>query len=163
MARASGAGRIIATDINAYRLDAAKRLGADCAINAEEDVPACLRQANDKRLADLVIVCTGALPAFGQALKSVDRGGTVLFFAPTEPGVDLPVPVNEFWRNGITLMPSYGGSPVDISIAIEMIRARRVPVHEMITHRLGLAETGRGFQLVAEAGESIKVIIEPQR
>ncbi len=33
----------------------------------------------------------------------------------------------------------------------------------MITHRLPLAETGRGFQLVAEAGESLKVIIEPQR
>jgi L-iditol 2-dehydrogenase len=163
MASASGAGRIIATDINTYRLDAAKRLGAECAIHAAEDVPARLLQANDKRLADLVIVCTGALPAFRQALQSVDRGGTVLFFAPTEPGVDLPVPVNEFWRNGITLMPSYGGSPVDISTAIEVIRARRVAVHEMITHRLGLAETGRGFQLVAKAEESIKVIIEPQR
>jgi L-iditol 2-dehydrogenase len=163
MASASGAGRIIATDISAYRLDAAKRLGADCAIHATEDVPARLHQANDQRLADLVIVCTGALPAFRQALQSVDRGGTVLFFAPTEPGVDLPVPVNEFWRNGITLMPSYGGSPVDISTAIELIRARRVPVHEMITHRLGLAETGLGFQLVAKAEESIKVVIEPQR
>jgi L-iditol 2-dehydrogenase len=163
MASALGAGRIIATDISAYRLDAAKRLGADYDIHAAEDVPARLRQVNDKRLADLVIVCTGALPAFQQALQSVDRGGTVLFFAPTEPGVDLPVPVNEFWRNGVTLMPSYGGSPVDISTAIEVLRARRVPVHEMITHRLGLAETGKGFQLVAEAGESIKVIIEPQR
>ena len=163
MARSSGAGRIIATDVSDYRLSAAKHFGADCVIHAAEDVPARLHQANDKRLADLVIICTGALPAFRQALQSVDRGGTVLFFAPTEPGVDLPVPVNEFWRNGITLMPSYGGSPVDISTAIELIRARRVPVHEMITHRLGLAETGLGFQLVAEAGESIKVIIEPQR
>jgi len=163
MARATGAGRIIATDISEYRLEAAQRFGADCVVHTAADVPSRLRQANDKRLADLVIVCTGALPAFQQALESVDRGGTVLFFAPTEPGVDIPVPVNEFWRNGITLMPSYGGSPFDIGTAIELIRARRVPVHEMITHRLGLAETGRGFQLVAEAGESIKVIIEPQR
>jgi L-iditol 2-dehydrogenase len=93
----------------------------------------------------------------------VDRGGTVLFFAPTEPGVDLPVPVNDFWRNGITLMPSYGNSPLDAIVAIELIRARRVPVGEMITHRLSLAETGLGFQLVAGAGESIKVIIEPHR
>jgi L-iditol 2-dehydrogenase len=163
MARASGAGRIIATDISDYRLDAAHRFGADCVIHAAEDIPARLLQVNDKRLADLTIVCTGVLPAFHQALQSVDRGGTVLFFAPTEPGVDLPVPVNEFWRNGITLMPSYGGSPLDISVAIELIRTRRVPVHEMITNRLGLAETGWGFQLVAEAGESIKVIIEPQK
>ena len=138
-------------------------MGADVVIHAKEDVPARLRQANEDRLADLVIVCTGAFPAFLQALQSVDRGGTVLFFAPTEPGVDLPVPVNDFWRNGITLMPSYGNSPLDAAVAIELIRARRVPVHEMITHRLSLTETGLGFRLVAEAGESIKVIIEPYR
>ena len=163
LARALGAGRIVATDVNEYRLKAAQRFGANVVIHAEEDVPTSLRQANEDRLADLVIVCTGAFPAFLQALQSVDRGGTVLFFAPTEPGVDLPVPVNDFWRNGITLMPSYGNSPLDAVVAIELIRARRVPVHEMITHRLSLAETGRGFQLVAEAGESIKVIIEPHR
>jgi L-iditol 2-dehydrogenase len=163
LARALGAGRIVATDVNEYRLKAAQRLGADVVIHAEEDVPTRLRQANEDRLADLVIVCTGAFPAFFQALQSVDRGGTVMFFAPTEPGVDLPVPVNDFWRNGITLMPSYGNSPLDAIVAIELIRAGRVPVSEMITHRLSLAETGLGFQLVAEAGESIKVIIEPYR
>jgi L-iditol 2-dehydrogenase len=163
MAKASGAGRIIATDISDYRLDAAQRLGADVVIHAKENVPAHLRHANDMRLADLVIVCTGALSAFHQALQSVDRGGTVLFFAPTEPGVDLPVPVNDFWRNGITLMTSYGAGPLDIAVAIDLIRAHRVPVQEMITHRLGLAETGLGFQMVADAGKSIKVIIEPQR
>ncbi len=163
LARASGAGRIVATDINAYRLNAAQRFGADEVIHAGEDVPTRLREVNADRLADLVIVCTGAFPAFIQALQSVDRGGTVLFFAPTEPGVDLPVPVNDFWRNGITLLPSYGGGPLDIAVAIELIRARRVPVHEMITHRLSLAETGLGFQLVAGAGESIKVVIEPHR
>jgi L-iditol 2-dehydrogenase len=163
LARALGAGRIVATDINEYRLKAAQRFGADFVFHAQEDVPARLRQANEDRLADLVIVCTGAFPAFIQALQSVDRGGTVLFFAPTEPGVDLPVPVNDFWRNGITLMPSYGNSPLDAIVAIELIRARRVPVHEMITHRLSLAETGLGFQLVAGAGESIKVIVEPYR
>lgn len=163
LARASGAGRIVATDINEYRLKAAQRFGADVTIHAEEDVPTCLRQANEDRLADLVIVCTAAFSALTQALECVDRGGTVLFFAPTEPGVDLPIPFYEFWHNGITLIPSYGGSPLDIQVAIELIRARRIPVQEMVTHRLSLAETGLGFQLVAEAGESIKVIIEPHR
>lgn len=163
LARALGAGRIIATDISDYRLNAAKRFGADVVIHAQDDVPAKVRQANDNRLADQVMICTGALSAMHQALQAVDRGGTVMFFAPTEPGVMLPIPVNDFWRNGITLLPSYGGAPVDIVQAIELIRAKRVPVAEMITHRLGLAETGVGFRLVAGAGESIKVVIEPQR
>jgi L-iditol 2-dehydrogenase len=163
LARALGAGRVIATDINEYRLKKAEEFGADGAIHADEYSPDRLRQINDNRLADLVIICTGALPAFTQALQSVDRGGTILFFAPTAPGVDLPVPVNDFWRNGIKLMPSYGNAPLDAAVAIELIRAGRVPVHRMITHRLGLEETGLGFQLVAEARESIKVIIEPHR
>lgn len=161
LARASGAGRVITTDISEYRLEAARRFGADTAIHAGEDVPAEVRRANDNRLADLVIVCAGALSAFTQALRCVDRGGTVMFFAPTGPDALLPVPVNEFWRNGIKLMPSYGNSPPDAEAAIELIRTGRVPVSEMITHRLSLAETGRGFQLVAEGKESIKVIIEP--
>jgi L-iditol 2-dehydrogenase len=162
-ARALGAGRVIATDISDYRLNAAGKLGADAVIPAGDDVPARLLELNDGKLADLVIVCTGAMSAFKQALKSVDRGGTVLFFAATGPNEELPVPVNEFWRNSITLLPSYGNSPADAVKAIALIRSGRVPVNRLITHRLSLAETGKGFELVAEAGESIKVIIEPQR
>lgn len=163
LARALGAGRVITTDINEYRLKAAQQFGADAVLHAREDIPAVLGQINDNKLADLVIVCTAALPAFIQALQSVDRGGTVLFFAATDPGVDLPIPVNRFWRNGIKLMPSYGSSPSDTITAIELIRARRIPVHKMITHRLSLTEAGLGFQIVAEAKESIKVIIQPHK
>lgn len=160
LARAQGAGRIIATDINSYKMDAAKRFGADAVIHADEDVPARVCEINERPV-DLVIVCTGAYKAFTQALKSVDRGGTILFFAATEPNIELPIPVNEFWRNSITLLPSYGGSPYDCAIAIELIRAKRVAVSDMITHRLPLKEAQKGFNLVAESSESIKVIIEP--
>jgi L-iditol 2-dehydrogenase len=163
LARSLGAGRIVTTDISAYRLEMARQLGADGAFDAREDIPARLREINDDRLADLVIVCTGALSAFKQALQSVDRGGTILCFATTEPGVDLPVPINEFWRNEIKLMPSYGNSPLDATLAIELIRSGRVPVEKMITHRLPLTETGQGFRLVAGGGKSMKVIIEPQK
>jgi L-iditol 2-dehydrogenase len=166
-ARAVGAGRILATDINEYRLKAAKDMGADAVLNvakdiqSDDDVPAWVRQVNNNRLVDLVIVCTGALPAFKQALKSVDRGGTVMCFATTEPGTDIPVPMNEFWRNEIKLMPSYGNAPLDAVVAIELIRSKRLPLEKMITQCLPMDKIALGFQLVAEAGESIKVIIQP--
>ena len=163
LARALGAGRIITTDISEYRLKKAEGFGADAVLHARDDVPARVRALNDNRPADLVVVCTGAFSAFTQALQSVDRGGTVLCFATTDPGVELPIPINEFWRNGITVMPSYANSPHDAEVAINLVRAGRVSVREMITHRLGLAETGVGFKLVAQAKESLKVIIEPQR
>ena len=161
LAKALGAGRIIATDINQFRMDAAKKIGADEVLDAKDDIPGRVNELNHGRPADLVIVCAGATSAFDQALQSVDRGGTILFFAPTEPGVNLSVPVNDFWRNSITLMPSYGGSPEDISVAIDLLRGNRIPVDEMITHKLGLEEAGSAFKLVANASECIKVILKP--
>ena len=164
LARALGAGRIIATDMVDYRLDAARKLGADVTFSAMEDVPARLREANNGRLADLVIVCTGALPALQQALESVERGGTVLFFAPTAPGVSLPVPINDvFFRNDVTLTTTYAGAPADLATAMDMIASGRVQVGEMISHRLGLAEAGLGFKLTSDARDSLKVIIQPQK
>ena len=163
VARIRGAGPVVATDINTFRLKAARDLGADGTLRATEDVPARLREMNEGRLADLVIVCTGAMPAIQQAIQSVERGGTLLFFAPTAAGAAVSIPLFEFWRNEITVLTSYAASPQDIVEAIDLIRARRMRVREMITHRLGLAEAGLGFQLMAEGGDSIKVIIEPQR
>jgi len=163
LARAIGAGRIIATDINEYRLKTAEKFGADATIHAKEDVTAFLHQVNKDKLVDRVIVSTGALPAITQALRYVDRGGTILFFAPTEPDVNISISFHEFWRNQVRLVSTYAAAPVDIKEAIELIRSRKMNVHDMITHRLGLEEVAKGFQLVANAKESIKVIIEPQR
>jgi L-iditol 2-dehydrogenase len=164
LARALGAGLIAATDISNYRLKAAKRFGADITIDAGDYSPESLRRVNRGLLADLVIVGTGAKPAITQALSSVERGGTILFFATTPPDITTPISINElFWRTDITLTTSYAGSPADYAAALKLIQARRLPVREMITHRLSLSETGAGFQLVAEARDSLKVIIEPQR
>jgi L-iditol 2-dehydrogenase len=44
-----------------------------------------------------------------------------------------------------------------------LLRTKTVIVSDMITHRFGLADTGKGFELVSKAEESIKVIVEPQR
>lgn len=162
LAKDRGAARIIATDISEFRLNAARRFGADATIHGTEDVPARLRELNDGRLADLVIVCTAAMPAIQQAVKSIDRGGTLLFFAPTAAGVDVPIPLFDFWRDEISVVTSYAGSGEDLVESIELIRTRRVRVADMVTHRLPLADAGLGFQLTASGQDSIKVIIDPR-
>jgi len=161
LAKARGAARVVATDISDYRLNAAKQFGADATIHGADDVPARLKEFNDGRLADLVIVCTGAMPAIQQATKSIDRGGTLLFFAPTAAGVDAPIPLFDFWRDEITVVTSYAGSGDDLKESLELISDRKVRVADMVTHRLPLAETGVGFQLTASGLDSIKVIIDP--
>jgi L-iditol 2-dehydrogenase len=163
LAKASGAGRIMASDIHEFRLKSAKQFGADEILSAEEVTPPRIRGINHGRLADLVIVCAGNLSAYQQGLLTVERGGTVLCFGLLPPGEDLSFPFFDFWNDGITLIPTYGGAPLDIVQAIELIRTHRLPLQEMISYRLPLAETGLGFKLVMEAQESIKVIIEPHR
>ncbi|MDR4509974.1 MAG: zinc-dependent dehydrogenase [Candidatus Brocadiaceae bacterium] len=163
LARALGAGKIFGVDISDYRLKMAQRAGADIALHAKEDVPDCLRTMNNGRLADLVIVCTGVQAAIEQALQSVDKGGTILFFAPTAPEVKTPVNLWDLWKNCNSIVMSYAGPPDDMATSIELIRAGRVPVKDLVTHRLGLDDTALGFKLVADAGESIKVIIQPQK
>jgi len=164
-ARAEGAGRIFATDISDFRLECARRSGADHAINAAEYSPAMLSQLNGGYLADFVIICASAAEAFEQGIRSVERGGTILIFSAAA-GKDalIPVPTNDiFWRNEVTVTSSYAGSPQDHLNALDKICLEKIRVCDMITHRFKLDETGLGFKLVAEAKESMKIIIQPQR
>ncbi|MBI2656570.1 alcohol dehydrogenase catalytic domain-containing protein [Candidatus Woesearchaeota archaeon] len=163
LAKSKGIKKIIAADINEFRLNAAKRFGADYAINANDDVVSKLKEVNENRLADLVIVCTGALSAAKEALNCVDKGGTILFFAVPKPDEKLEIPINDFWRNEIKAMTSYGASPQDLKESLEFIENEKINLKDMITHRLRFDEIGKGFQLVAEANESIKVIVEPNK
>jgi len=164
LAKLRKAKLVMATDISEYRLEAAQRFGADIICEGKEDITTVLRSSNQDCLADLVILSTGAKIALEQGLNSVARGGTVLFFAATEEGLAISLPVNQiFWRNEITLTSSYAGGYNDYLEALELIQQNKIKVREMITHRLPLAEIETGFRLVAEAKESIKVIIEPQK
>jgi len=163
LARASGASLVVATDVHPFRLDAARRFGADLVLDATtEDVEARFRAINDGKLADQVIVST-AVPAVNeQAFRLVERGGTILFFALVTPGIDLAFPAFDLWNRGVTITQSYAAALPDLADALELIRRGRIPVEEMITHRLPLARASEGFQKVAAAGDSIKVVIEPQ-
>jgi L-iditol 2-dehydrogenase len=163
LARIKGARRIIATDISKYRIEAAKRFGADFSFDAREYTAQKLKDLNGGLAADAVILCAGAKSAVEQALQSVERGGTVLFFSAAEKGLPVPSNINDiFWRNEVTLTSSYAATPAEHLESLEVIRARRINVKDMITHRFGLSKMQEGFGLVAGAGDSIKVIIEPQ-
>ncbi|MFH0814214.1 MAG: zinc-dependent dehydrogenase, partial [Pseudomonadota bacterium] len=163
LAKALGVGRIVATDVSEYRLNAARRFGAEHTLQAGQNIPVVFREINGGFGADVVVVATGAESAVEQALQSVERGGVILFFAPTMKGVTIPLSVNDlFWRRDVTLTTTYGGSPADCVNALELIRAKRIQVQDMITRYFGLAGTVEGFKLVEKGDESIKVIIRPQ-
>jgi len=163
LAKLKGVQRIVAADINPYRLKLAKKFGAHYTINAKENLPQKLKEINEGKPADQVVICTGAKQAALTSLECVDKGGTILFFAVPDPTVKIPVPITQFWRNEITIKTSYGAAPRDLEESLEILAQRKVKVTDMITHKLSLQQTPKGFRLVADAGESLKVIVEPNR
>jgi L-iditol 2-dehydrogenase len=160
LARHRGIARIFATDVSDWRMDRAREFGAGSVFDAREDVPLLVRTANGGAGADVVIVATAATAAMAQAMEAVEPGGTVLLYGVPAPGQTLPLDVGKFWMNAVTLTSTYANSPTDADEAIAAISAG-LPVEPMITHRLPLAETARGFRLTAEAGNSLKVVIRP--
>jgi L-iditol 2-dehydrogenase len=163
LAKLKGLKRVVVADINPYRLELAEKFGADHVIDAKGSLPQKLKEVNDGRLADQVVVCTGATQAAFTALECVDKGGTIMFFAVPEPTVKIPVPINQFWRNEITIRTSYGAAPNDLTESLAVLAQKKLNVKDMITHRLSLRQAQEGFKLMAAAGDSLKVIIEPNR
>lgn len=163
-ARARKAERVFASDINPFRLEAALNCGADRAFNGAPGLEEKLRAANEGRLADVVIVCAASEKATLASLKLVDRGGTVLFFALNGPDQTIPLPMNEiFWQKGAILMNSYAASPEDHHEALDLLRTRAVRVDHLISHVLPFGEIGKGFELVAKADNSLKILVDPTR
>ncbi len=160
--RATGASKIIAVDINEKRLEYAKKFGADYVFNANNFNPEIIKDINEGFLSDIVILSTGADSAILQGLKSVRRGGTVLFFGAANDEAKLPLSINEiFWRSEVTLLSSYAGSILDHKTALELIRSGRINVKDMITNRFHIESIVKGFELTAQAQDSLKVIINP--
>ena len=160
LAKLRGVKNIFATDINEYRLQKAKEFGADAVFHAKEDLQKEIKELNKYRLADIVIVCTGAISAARQALECAASGSKIVFFAVPEPGVNLEIPINKYWRNEITIMTSYGAAPQDLDEAYNWILSRRIKVIDLITHRFPLSKAQEAFKVVYEAKESMKVILK---
>ena len=158
LAKVNGA-RVIVMDINEYKLGKALEFGADVALNANTFSVTELKSVNDDKLAEAVIVCASSQQAVDNALSAVDRRGKVLLFAVPES--EILIPSLRFWRDEITLLSSYGASPLDLQKALELIESGKVNVRDMITHTVALSDIRKGFQLASEAKTSLKVVVVP--
>jgi L-iditol 2-dehydrogenase len=148
LAKLTGA-RVIATDLNEYRLKKAKEFGADAVIHAAH--PLDLK-------ADRVIVCTGAYAAVEQAFRCIDKKGIILLFAI--PNRDIAIPIPDFWRNELTVTSSYGAAPADLEAALKLIADKTINIKDTITQTLPLEQIQTAFKIVADAQESLKVVLE---
>jgi L-iditol 2-dehydrogenase len=159
LARTKGC-RIIAADINQTKLEFARQMGADEVIDAADNIAEKLIEKTGRK-ADVVFLCAAADSAVEQTWPCVDKGGVIVLFAVPAPDKKVVVPVNDFWMKEITILTSYYCGPPDIMEAMKLIELHHVTVDDLITHRLPLNEIAKGFQLVTDGRESVKVIITP--
>jgi L-iditol 2-dehydrogenase len=94
----------------------------------------------------------------------IARHGTMLLFGAPDPAAAAPLSLNQlFWRRELTMVSSYGAGDVDFADALRLIEKGVVDPAAMITHVVPLTEVQSGFDLVASARDSLKVVLDMER
>ncbi|MBL8930531.1 MAG: zinc-binding dehydrogenase [Kineosporiaceae bacterium] len=162
-----GAGQIIATDLSAYRLEWARRCGAEITLDVTATTPeeriAAVRAATGGRGADVVLHMANSPASFIEGIEMLKRGGLMLEmgnFADTGE-VSMNIHRHVCSKNirlvGLTNHPSTGYHP-----ALRLLEryADRYPFEEMVTHTFGLDEVDTAMR-TSMSPESMKVAITP--
>ena len=160
LAKAYGAKSVFALDINQFRLDFAKRMGAKLAIDtSQEDAVKTIRDATDGRGVDVAIVATSSTKAFLQALELTRSGGKVVLFGVPPKGSTAQLDVNRIFSNEIRLIPSLAASEIETRQALELIRSKRIDIKSIITHRFSLKRAAEAIKCAHEAKDAMKVVV----
>lgn len=153
--RSMGAGKVILLDVAPYRLEFAQEIGMDAALNVTQvDAPAEVKRLTGLG-ADIVVDAVGN--QINQAIQLARRGGHVILFGLRAH--DNP-PVNQYTitRYDLTLHGAFVGLH-PFAQTIQLLESRRVQPSILVTHRLPLAELGRGVELM-RTQQAMKVLIE---
>jgi L-iditol 2-dehydrogenase len=163
LARAHGARRVFLVELNRSRLDmSAAAVEPDAALcTSEVDTVDEVRKLTDGRGVDVVITAAASGAAQQDALQMAARSGRISFFGglpKDKPTIQLDS--NLVHYRELTILGANGSSPAHNKRALQLIASGQVPVHDLITHRLRLAQLHDAIELVA-SGQAIKVTIEP--
>jgi len=161
IARAAGAALVIATDTEDYRLDLARTMGADLALNARD--PATVERimaATNGDGVEVVLEMSGAQAALNQALAAITRGGRISLLGIF--GEPVRVDLSDFViQKGLRIHGIYGRRIYDTWERTQaLLRSGALDVTPIITHRFDLADWERGFELIASRHAG-KVVLLP--
>ena len=160
LARRWGAGRVFVADRIAARLALARDFGADAAFDVDAgDVAAALRAANGGRLADVVIVAVGKLPALKLGLDLAGPGATVMLYGPSDPDTVLDLAPNRLFFEEITLRASYSCGPQETRRTLDLLQEGALDTERLITHRFPLAQAAQALRLTANPGQGLKALV----
>ena len=160
IARAAGASKVFASDVNAKRLELASRMGAHAVLNpTREDVVARVMELTGGEGADLVCEMSGHPDAIGQAFRAARLGGRVhLLGLPTG---EVPVHLStDVIFKGLTVYGVVGRKIFETWHQMRsFLSTRLLDPTPVVTHRFPLADIDRALDAI-RSGEAGKVILE---
>lgn len=161
LAKFGGADPLIAVARSPWKLDLARKLGADETVCAREKDPVEeVRRMTDGRGADIVIESAGAPETIRQAFQMVRPAGVILQFGIGPETVDA-VPVQEFYFKDLTVVGSRAGLPEDFETAVRLVSRGHIDLRPTITHHFPLGEIQRGFEFVEKGAEkTLRAVID---
>jgi len=155
MYRLLGAGKVIVVDIAPFRLEFAKKLEVDEAINPTEvDLPETVQNLTGLG-ADIVVDAVGN--QLGIAIKLARRAGQVIAFG-LRPYDNPSINQYTITRHDLTIHGAFVGLK-PFAQTIQLLESGRLQPSKLITHRMPLAELQRGVELM-RSGQGMKVIVE---
>ena len=161
-AKKKGAAKIISIDLVEERLDFAKKLGADEAINAgKENVVEKVRRLTGGYGADVVIEAIGLPVTWEQALRLVSKGGTVLEFGGCPPGTEIKVDTELLHYGEVTVRGAFHATPLHFKKALNLIASRTIDVRPLVTRKMTLEEIKEAFEILSTTKSEIKIAITP--
>ncbi len=155
--RHAGARYIVVTDVNPYRLELAKKMGATLTIDVRtENIADAQSRLDMKEGFDVCLEMSGSPEAFKQILANTCHGGKIALLGimpPTEIEWDYVV------FNGLTIKGIYGREMFETWYKATMLIQKGLDLSPLITHRFHYTEFEKGFAAMA-SGRSGKVILD---
>jgi threonine dehydrogenase-like Zn-dependent dehydrogenase len=168
-ARMLGAGTIIAADLSEYRLNFAKRLGADYVINVGKTSKAerlqIVKDLTHGRGADIVIECAGVPQAVPEGLEMLRISGLLVEAGNFSDLGEIPLnPHRHLCAKNVRILGVGGEEPAAYGPGMRQMARymKQYPLREFVTHRYGLRDVDAAMQKSMEE-ESMKVVLEPWR
>jgi len=166
-ARMLGAGTIIAADLSDYRLNFAKRLGADHVLNVGKSSKAerlqIVKELSGGRGADMVIECAGVPQAVPEALEMLRVGGLLVEAGNFSDLGEVPIsPHRHLCAKNVRILGVGGEEPAAYGPSMRQMARymKHYPLREFVTHRFALRDVEAAMRKSVEA-ESMKVVLEP--
>jgi Zn-dependent alcohol dehydrogenase len=159
-ARAAGAYPLVVIDVVPEKLELARTLGATHMVPAGNEAVAAIAEITNGG-ADKVIETVGDPRVLAQAYAATRRGGTTISAGLPHPDRILELPALSLVAEERTLRGSYLGSCVprrDIPRFVELYATGRLPVEQLLTHRITLDDVNEGFDRLA-LGEAVRQAI----